>query len=52
MQSEFDEEMRVVNDKANEVSRIYNDSYEQLKADSVALEELTALNRVLSDGIR
>jgi hypothetical protein len=52
MQNEFDEEMRSVYAKAEKISRTYNDSFEQLKTDSLALRELTHLSRVLNDGIR
>lgn len=52
MQNEFDEEMRTVYVKAEKISQTYNESFEQLKADSNALQELTHLSRILNDGIR
>lgn len=52
MQNEFDHEMRTVYEKAEKISRTYNNSFDQLKADSLALQELTHLGRVLNDGIK
>lgn len=66
LQSEFDNEMRnvygtclhddvcnVLNlEKAEKLGKIYQSSFEQLKADSLALQELIYLNRMLNDGIR
>ncbi|KAI6241359.1 hypothetical protein M3Y99_00362800 [Aphelenchoides fujianensis] len=52
LQLEFDEEMRTVNEKAEEVSRLYRNNFDQLKSDTAALEQLIQLSRVLNDGIR
>jgi hypothetical protein len=52
MQTDFDDEMRAVYEKAEKISRMYNDSFEQLKSDSISLQELTSLSRVINDGIK
>lgn len=52
IQTEFDMEMRSVYEKAEKISRVYNDSFEQLKTDSLCLQELTHIHRILNDGIR
>lgn len=52
MQVHFDKEMQMVSIKAKEMGKIFFDYARQLRTDILAIQNLTKMNRILSDGMR
>ncbi|KAI1711120.1 conserved oligomeric Golgi complex subunit 5 [Ditylenchus destructor] len=51
-QSQFDEEMQSVSKRADQLAHMFRDFESQLCTDVLTIENLTKLNRLLSDGVR
>lgn len=52
MQFYFDEEMQLASKHAEQLAKNFNDYYNQLNYDVIAIQNLTKLNRILSDELR
>ncbi|CAD5209391.1 unnamed protein product [Bursaphelenchus xylophilus] len=52
VQSGFNEEMRMVDDKAKQVKHFFAQSYDHLRSDCDAMENLVLFSRVISDTLR